>query len=132
MATIYLCNAFSLSMLDRNDQGGALGGWTFAEPRIPAPVDREEVETAIFAMRQGVLEVDGLKVDTFVNAIGHESTAVLIGKDLAGLGLDLHANRISVKLKRGDLAIIAQYEGPRLPEGATELPEGAQFSYWSI
>ena len=42
-------------------------------------------------------------------------------------------NRVSVKLDNPDLhAIIGQYSGPRLEEGATELPEGARIEWWII
>jgi hypothetical protein len=41
----------------------------------------------------------------------------------------LACNRVNVSLKPGDAAIVGQYIGPRLPEGATTLPEGATIKW---
>jgi hypothetical protein len=55
-----------------------------------------------------------------VSAIGHADTARVVGREL---GIELSADRRNVQL--GDeLTLVAQYVGPRLPEGATELPAG--------
>ena len=51
-----------------------------------------------------------------INFIGHQSTADLLG---------MEANRITLQAGAGATLIVAQYDGPRLNEGATELPEGA-------
>ena len=57
----------------------------------------------------------------FVSAVGHADTAALLG---------VPCNRVSVKLAQfGDWLYIAQYKGPRLPEGTTTLPEGASFDW---
>lgn len=42
---------------------------------------------------------------------------------------ELPANRASVKLEPGEKMIVAQYSGPRLPEGTTALPEGAKIEF---
>lgn len=60
------------------------------------------------------------------SAIGHAETAAIVS-DI--LGVNLPANRCNVKLTRGEKIIIAQYIGPRLPEGATKLPEGAKIEF---
>ena len=52
--------------------------------------------------------------------VGHPDTARLLG---------VECNRQSVLLNREDVLIVAQYIGPRLPEGATELPEGARIEW---
>lgn len=52
--------------------------------------------------------------------VGHADTARLLG---------VECNRQSVLLNREDVLIVAQYIGPRLPEGATELPEGARIEW---
>lgn len=51
-----------------------------------------------------------------INFIGHQSTADLLG---------MEANRVTLQAGSGATLIVAQYNGPRLNEGATELPEGA-------
>lgn len=60
------------------------------------------------------------------SAIGHADTAFFVGKRI---GRELPANRVNVALKSGDSMIVAQYIGPRLPEGAKELPAGARIEF---
>ena len=67
------------------------------------------------------------KADQFVCAIGHADTAAVVG---GILGIDLKPNRVSVTLDFPEKLIVAQYTGPRLPEGATTLPEGAAIKFW--
>ena len=59
----------------------------------------------------------------FESVVGHEDTANLLG---------LSFNRQSVVLVPGDTLVVAQYNGSRLPEGATELPEGASFRWVEV
>jgi len=60
------------------------------------------------------------------SAIGHADTAKVVG-DL--LGIDLLANRVNISLNPGDNMVVAQYIGPRLQEGATQLPDGARIEF---
>lgn len=48
------------------------------------------------------------------------------------LGLGVQANRINVQLGDDQRIIVAQYRGPRLPEGATQLPEGATLEFYRV
>ena len=52
--------------------------------------------------------------------VGHADTARLLG---------VECNRQSVLLRPPDELLVAQYIGPRLPEGSTELPEGARIEW---
>ncbi len=61
-------------------------------------------------------EFDEVLASEFINFMGHEDVAHMVG---------LEQNRISISVKSGDIVYLAQYDGPRLPEGATVLPEGA-------
>ena len=61
-----------------------------------------------------------------VSAVGHADTASVFSHVL---GVEIPANRATVTLKEGDVALVGQYSGPRLPEGATTLPEGAQIKW---
>jgi hypothetical protein len=63
-----------------------------------------------------------------VSAIGHADTARLVGQQL---GVELPADRRNVVLG-GEPVLVAQYVGPRLPEGATELPTGARIEYFIV
>lgn len=64
-------------------------------------------------------EFDKIKFNTY-SIIGHEDTARVLGVPF---------NRESITLKKGDVLYVAQLQGGRLPEGATELPEGFSFKY---
>ena len=55
-----------------------------------------------------------------VSVVGHADTAALLG---------VPCNRQTLTLDEGDILVVAQYKGPRLPEGTTVLPEGARFDW---
>lgn len=59
----------------------------------------------------------------YTSAIGHQEIADL---------LNVPYNRVTLKVKKGDVVYVAQYSGPRLEEGATELPDGATIYYYHI
>lgn len=120
MTKVYLLNAFSLQMLE----GDAMVRFT--------EVSREEVfntghwETRPFNDEGGI--PDGMGGEQFwesdlVSAIGHQDTANVLGVPM---------NRISVTLKKGDTAFVAQLQGGRLPEGSTTLPEGFSFKFIKV
>jgi len=115
--TIYICNAFSLSMLDREAQRKELdaGG----RGRVPRPID----DPVAFLRSWEAHDAE------IVSAVGHADTARVFSKIL---GRDVEQNRVNVKLGLYKLALIGQYIGPRLPEGTTELPEGAKIEWWVI
>ena len=61
-----------------------------------------------------------------ISAVGHADTAAVFS---AVLGVCVPVNRATVALKAGERALLGQYSGPRLPEGATSLPEGATIKW---
>lgn len=62
--------------------------------------------------------------------VGHSDTANVMSKIL---GVPVQANRISWSWANDDdVLLVGQLTGPRLPEGATELPEGAVLTWWLI
>lgn len=68
------------------------------------------------------------------NAIGHSDLDNLVRthiRELCEVQLK-PGERLTVKLRYRDQALVAQYRGPRLPEGATSLPEGAEIEYWLV
>ena len=65
----------------------------------------------------------------FTSGVGHPDTAAVIS---TLLGKEVVPNRVNIQLTQGDVLIVAQYTGPRLPEGATELPEGATIKFWRV
>jgi hypothetical protein len=58
-----------------------------------------------------------------VSDVGHPDTAAVLG---------VAFNRATLRLAKGDILFVAQYIGPRLPEGATTLPEGARFEWVEV
>jgi len=65
----------------------------------------------------------------FVSIVGHADVAAVLS-DL--LGIDVPVNRVSVSLQPGDVLFVGQYCGPRLPEGAKKLPEGAKIKWYRV
>ena len=61
--------------------------------------------------------------DDCISCVGHEDTANI---------LEVSFNRISVSLEKGDVLYVAQLTGGRLPEGATELPDGFKFKFLKV
>lgn len=101
----YLGNAFSLQML-------SLEGESLVSIKT---LTKEEFKKE-------------LKGD-FVSVVGHADTAQVLTDEL---GLKIETNRISVNLEKGDVLLVAQLVGGRLPEGATTLPEGFAFKYLKV
>ena len=85
--TVYLSNAFSLSM-------------------ITPP-------TTIKVVEASVEDVKRLLINGFTSAVGHEATAQVITTQL---GIQVSANRVSIQLKTGDTLVVFQLL-TRLPEG---------------
>ena len=92
MGRLFLCNTFSLNMVD------------FEERKV---VDIRIVKLTEEEAKQW------LENNEFISAIGHESTAKIISQRL---GIDVKPNRIQIKMKEGDMAIVFQLL-QRLPEG---------------
>ena len=65
-------------------------------------------------------------VDSYV---GHQDMANVIS---AVLGISIPAQRRHGKIEEGETIIVAQYDGGRLPEGTTELPEGAKITFLKV
>ena len=102
---LYLVNALSLNMFLISDE-------------ITLKIKKLTLEEARSLVKGG-----------FFSAVGHPDTARL----LTGLlGVEIPFNRTGILLTGDDEALVAQYRGPRLPEGATELPEGAAFEFYLI
>lgn len=63
------------------------------------------------------------------SAVGHPDTAAVFSSQL---GIEVPANRATIALNKGETALVGQYRGPRLPEGATTLPEGASIVWCTV
>ena len=62
----------------------------------------------------------------FTSCVGHENTAALFSNILS---YPVSMNRVNVSLAQGDSVLVGEYSGPRLPEGATSLPDGATIKW---
>lgn len=62
------------------------------------------------------------------SCIGHPDTAAVVS-DM--LGFPVPCARVNVTLRKGDILIVAQLTGGRLPEGATKLPDGFKIK-WKV
>lgn len=61
----------------------------------------------------------GKEIESYV---GHADHARLMSSDV---GFEIAHSRRQLALGPGDVLLVGQYDGPRLPEGASSLPEGA-------
>ena len=84
------------------------------------------VGNADVVVREVTQKVAARLAPVCVSAVGHSDTAAVFS---SVLGVEIPCNRATVALKEGDVALVGQYSGPRLPEGATTLPEGAAIKW---
>lgn len=105
----YLGNAFSLGMMDCVGLGS----------RVNVEIRHLTLAEVVWILGQG----------EWTSCVGHQDTANLFSELL---GVPVAMNRISTSLAIGDSLIVGQYNGPRLPEGATSLPEGATIRWFSL
>jgi len=108
-----------LAMLDREQQARPAGD-CISQPLIPRPLVGEPAEFV------QAWESKGAEI---VSAVGHADTAALFS---VLLGRAVPQNRVSVKVASDVILLVGQYVGPRLPEGATTLPEGAVVEWWVV
>lgn len=94
-----------------------LNAFSFNMVSLPVRVSAREIS---------VEEAKDLLGADLESAVGHADTAAVFG---AVLGFAVEARRVTVALASGDRAVVGQYRGPRLAEGATELPEGATIQW---
>ena len=103
---ILVLNAFSLNMLLDCKQADV----------VVQPIDKVRARGLIYGQE-------------FTSAVGHRETSLVLSTDL---GVEIQTNRLTVKITEGDTVVVCQYSGPRLPEGATKLPEGAKIQYYRV
>lgn len=96
-----LLNAFSLNMLSAKG-----GSFWFRE--IAASQVRAELASQL------------------ESCVGHADTAAVFADVL---GVPVGCVRATVTLQPGETVLVGQYKGPRLPEGACTLPEGATIQW---
>lgn len=65
-------------------------------------------------------------IEGIESVIGRENVAKVLSNDLKK---EIKMNRANIELEDGDSLIIAQVIGGKLPEDATELPDGYKITY---
>lgn len=97
---IYVANAFSLQML-------------------------ESETCTVYVSTLSPEQVSGILNggEAWQSVVGHADTAAVFS---AALAEDVAHNRANVTLHSGDVLIVGQITGGRLPEGATSLPDGVR------
>lgn len=111
--TMILLNAFSANMLAEFPVAVRL-----------SEISADEARSLLLCSA----EQDG-DADLIRSAVGHADTAAVFS---SVLGIPVPCNRDTVTLWIGDRAVIGQYSGPRLQEGATMLPEGAAIKWLAV
>lgn len=111
---LFVLNAFSLSMLQSDSM------WMDKRLAVRHLAEDEA---------KRLLEVCHEAKYRIVSGVGHADTARVFSGILKA---EVPMNRVSVTFDGGDLLLVGQYSGPRLPEGATELPEGATIKWFTV
>lgn len=111
---LYLTNSFSINMLPTARRNRVLFRQITAEEANDLYKDHSQAK------------------DQFsINAIGHADTDSIVRGLLPAV--TEAGKRLSVKIENWyDTVLVAQYTGPRLPEGATTLPEGAKIEFFAV
>lgn len=119
---LYIVNALSLNMISSESPEGGIF-W------VHYNINGKRVTV------DGAVATLAAARSPIIPAIGHADTARVVATTLEWAGCNglpaLHA-RVNVSVRPGDQLLVAQYSGPRLPEGATTLPEGARIEFWLL
>lgn len=111
---LFITNAFSLSML------GDTSLWMDGRLAIRQLSD-DEARQLLSVCTEAKYHI--------VSGVGHADTARIFSNIL---GTSVPMNRTSIDLSGLDLLLVGQYNGPRLPEGTTELPSGATIKWFTV
>ena len=102
---LYIGNALSLSML-------------------------REPDATLWCRKINIQEAkDLLDYYHWASCVGHQDLAQVLSNML---GVQIPVNRDNIRLKAWDKLIVAQYVGPRLPEGAKGLPQDANITFYVV
>ena len=71
-------------------------------------------------------QAQGIAASGLESTVGHADTAAVYSQQL---GVEVPAVRSTIVLIKGEKVLIGSYKGPRLPEGAKELPAGATIQW---
>ena len=75
--------------------------------------------------------IETLKEEEWESSIGHQSMADLLS-EMTGITIPMNRSSNKINCSQDGYILLAQYTGPRLPEGAIELPEGADIQFYVV
>lgn len=108
MSNYIIANAFSVNMMDP-------GRFHLVEF---IPITKEKF-------------IEIVKERDWESSIGHQSMADLLS-EMTGEVIPMNRKNDKINSSADGTIVLAQYTGPRLQEGATELPEGAQIEFYLV
>lgn len=90
-----------------------------------------DVEATMWKLSPEQLEKEIAVADKIESYVGHQTTADIFSEIL---GVEITMNRETFKINTGEEyhILVGQYTGPRLEEGAKELPAGAKIVWWIV
>ena len=127
-----LLNALSLNMYDADSLFPVTEKITIEKVKdLLFPVHCDSGEYSLSPLSRARLE-NKPEITQFNNCescIGHADTANVLSNLLQN---EISCNRVTVQLKQNEKCIVAQYIGPRLPEGSLRLPEGSKIEFFLV
>jgi len=127
-----LLNALSLNMYDADSLFPVTEKITIEKVKdLLFPVHCDSGEYSLSPLSRARLE-NKPEITQFNNCescIGHADTANVLSNLLQN---EIPCNRVTVQLKQNEKCIVAQYIGPRLPEGSLRLPEGSKIEFFLV
>jgi hypothetical protein len=126
-----LLNALSLNMYDADlfPVTEKISCEKAKELLFPVHCDSGEYSLSPLSRARKELHPEITQLNNCESCIGHADTARVLSTLLQK---EIPCNRVTVQLKQNEKFIVAQYIGPRLPEGATVLPEGATIKFFLV
>ena len=82
------------------------------------------------AVNSGIMQWNEISKEKF-DSLSQDAISYIGHEDLANI-LGVEYRRESLKLRQGDVLLVAQVTGGRLPEGAPELPENIVIRYFCV
>jgi hypothetical protein len=127
-----LLNALSLNMYDADSLFPVTEKISCEKAKellFPCHCDSGEYSLSPLSRARRLENPEITQLNNCESCIGHADTAKVLSSILE---MDIPTNRVTVQLKQNEKCIVAQYIGPRLPEGATMLPEGAEIRFYLV
>lgn len=128
---LYISNSFSLQMSEMRAFTEKISLEKAKEMIIVACKKAAETASEIIDAKDSYRNHDGevVSVTAYKSIVGHADIAKIIS---GLLNADCPMNRETAHLGVGDILLVGQYVGPRLPEGCKTLPEGSKIEWYVV